>query len=443
MNGTGFRFDEKRMSFAQCYVRGFEDEINALIGEGGLKGKVKALDEGISEVKFDYKTNGDIDYIDLLKKHPHFKYCGLVEVFDEEMVYALFSESGSSDVNIIRRAGMFDIKADSMSSGRWAYDGDITKSHKIDFIHHSTDKHIKDKYEFPFEYEWNNNDFVIVKDGKLVHTNSDGIKILKKGKYVAWNKEDNFDIKEGVLLEYLGRDPVVRIPDGITQIALGAFSKCTFIQRIIIPGSLKKLQGDAKGRIFFSTFSRDSRPDLELEEGIETIENISYFTVRKLYLPSTLNRISFKEDSFYGMAGVDDIEIANNAYFEYINGLLVEKASNTVLFAQKTITDVTFPETINKITMGAFSGAEKIKEINIPANITEIPHRCFSGCVNLVDVGGCEGLKEIGFFAFGGCIKLKNISLPDTIEKIDSLSFRGCEALSKKTLKKAEKYYCK
>ena len=44
---------------------------------------------------------------------------------------------------------------------------------------------------------------------------------------------------------------MVKIPDDITKIALGAFSKCDFVQIIILPGSFKKLVGEADGRVFF------------------------------------------------------------------------------------------------------------------------------------------------------------------------------------------------
>ena len=55
----------------------------------------------------------------------------------------------------------------------------------------------------------------------------------------------NFNIKNGVLEEYTGKDADVIIPDGVTEIGNKAFYGCSSLTSITIPDSVKKIGEDA------------------------------------------------------------------------------------------------------------------------------------------------------------------------------------------------------
>ncbi|MGI6721642.1 MAG: leucine-rich repeat protein [Anaerovoracaceae bacterium] len=55
----------------------------------------------------------------------------------------------------------------------------------------------------------------------------------------------NANIMDGILIEYRGDDPYIRIPDGVTEIANRAFYNCRAIREVTIPDSVKTIRSEA------------------------------------------------------------------------------------------------------------------------------------------------------------------------------------------------------
>lgn len=112
------------------------------------------------------------------------------------------------------------------------------------------------------------------------------------------------------------------------------------------------------------------------------------------------------------------------------------------------ITSITFPSSLKKIGVGAFSNNEKLvnvilpdgvvdidrfafsyctalKSVQLPINIKSIPEQCFSNCSSLNNCPLPDGLEVINYAAFLGCDKL-NTRIPQTIKKIGSNAFEYC-----------------
>ena len=55
---------------------------------------------------------------------------------------------------------------------------------------------------------------------------------------------DQFDIKDGILVKYLGKDTKVEIPDTVTVIGCEAFSE-SYIKSVIMPDTVTKIEKSA------------------------------------------------------------------------------------------------------------------------------------------------------------------------------------------------------
>ncbi len=133
---------------------------------------------------------------------------------------------------------------------------------------------------------------------------------------------NNFIIKDGVLVQYAGHDEKVIIPDGVIGIESGAFtaSNCMAITEIVIPDSVRYI-----GEYAFAQLG-----------------------LRKIKLPKGLKRIESK--TFFGCYDLEEIEI---------------------------------PESVTEIGREAFFGCRSLTKINIPESVKEIGDYAFAECDKL------------------------------------------------------------
>lgn len=99
-----------------------------------------------------------------------------------------------------------------------------------------------------------------------------------------------------------------------------------------------------------------------------------------------------------------------------------------------------FPEFVDSIADGAFSGCEMLKSVVLSDKVTYIPSGTFANCINLESITWGAGLRSIWGKAFENCTALKSIVFADSIEDVSSSAFRGCVNISSITFAKG-KYF--
>ena len=75
-----------------------------------------------------------------------------------------------------------------------------------------------------------------------------------------------------------------------------------------------------------------------------------------------------------------------------------------------------------------------IKKIVISSGITTIGSYAFCWCKSLTSVTFPDSLKDIYFYSFSDCSSLKELIIPDSVQNIGDRAFEGCSALSKLTI---------
>ena len=94
-----------------------------------------------------------------------------------------------------------------------------------------------------------------------------------------------------------------------------------------------------------------------------------------------------------------------------------------------SVTDVSFPESINRINEYTFRNCTSLQNINLGSGITVIYNYSFIGCTALKTIDIPDSVTTISTGAFKGCTALENFTLGEGITSISGSNFDGCTAL--------------
>ena len=257
------------------------------------------------------------------------------------------------------------------------------------------------------------------------------------------------------------------VPDGVTWIDRGAFSKCTNLKEIIIPDSVTAIDGSAFfgcsslenitlsneiEKIDDGTFSGLSNLEsVIIPEGVQHIGNKAFencSSLKQISLPESLisigsvykgnpNDFSASEyfqygRTFYGCTSLEEVKIPDN----------VEIIGYSTFYGCTSLSKVKLSKKLKEIAENTFYGCSSLKNIIIPKGVLEIGYSAFENCTSLENIELPDGLTAIGIsvdhyfhtsgcYSFAGCTSLKEVVIPDSVTGIGSRAFSGCTSLSK------------
>ena len=135
----------------------------------------------------------------------------------------------------------------------------------------------------------------------------------------------------------------------------------------------------------------------------------------------------------YGMGGTDT---SFNPFFKSgINTIATEIAVSegvtTINCFNKfnNLTNVSLPDSLNKIGTFCFEGCTSLKRIDLPYD-TVVRQGAFMNCTALEDFAIRSGQNNLEAETFKSCSSLKYITLPDTITEIGTDCFAECSSLT-------------
>lgn len=188
------------------------------------------------------------------------------------------------------------------------------------------------------------------------------------------------------------------IPNGlIGQVEAGSFKDFKKLQSVILLNGIERIGAGA-------FFGCENLTSITIAESVKEIENGAFSGCSNLY-----------EITFCGtMAQWQDVAGKQNLIFE-VPATVIKcsdgkaEQSNLIIsrgaveYCDKSATEITIPNGISKISVGAFKNCKVLSSVTLPEGLTEIENESFLGCVSLCFVSIPESLLRIGRNAFSGC----------------------------------------
>ena len=208
----------------------------------------------------------------------------------------------------------------------------------------------------------------------------------------------DFEIKNGVLIRYHGAGGHVIIPDSVTSIGDHAFPYCGRMTSVKIPNSVTSI-----GNLAFGFCS-----------GLTSVN-----------IPNSVTSIGSSFPLCFGLISVnipDSVTSIGDCAFQCCSSL----------------PSVTIPDSVTSIGKWAFSDCESLTSVKIGNSVTSIGDDAFYGCKSLTSVTIPDSVTSIGDRAFYNCKSLTSVTLPDSVT-IREDAFLNCDKLEHAPLMMIEK----
>ena len=178
-----------------------------------------------------------------------------------------------------------------------------------------------------------------------------------------------FQIENGILIRYNGKDTDVVVPDGIRTVGDG--NSMTFFQTNVVSVQLPETVTAIGGYAFYNcnTLKKITIPDRVTSIGHHAFRQCS--SLKSIRIPDGVSVI--ERECFWGCTGMEEITLPKSLK------TIEEKAFSGCI----SVKSITIPEGTVSIDDGAFWGDAKLKSITIPASVTEIGEMAFCDCNNL------------------------------------------------------------
>jgi len=159
------------------------------------------------------------------------------------------------------------------------------------------------------------------------------------------------------------------------------------------------------------------------------------FKGEPLLLPANISEIgarAFEYDNFTSVVIPINVKNINEGLFNFCSLLTSATLHDGITRIERSafneckqlqFLDYDFPETLEYIGAGAFSGVPGIKHLILHGKLGIVNSSSFSNCNNLEYVWLQEGITVVDQWAFSHCEKLTYIVLPSTIQSVKACAF--------------------
>lgn len=191
----------------------------------------------------------------------------------------------------------------------------------------------------------------------------------------------------------------VVIPEGITEIGVGAFQYCYKLESVSLPSTLLKINDAAfDGCNLLQSVIIPNKVGIIGKRAFAGCESISQIEV-----PSSVMTIG--ECAFYNCSGLKSITLPQD----------ITLIDEYTFYNCDSLLSITIPNKVREIAANAFYSCDGLEEVQLPSSIRKIGDSAFKDCKSLKELIIPEGVTEVGTRIAGDCINLKKIVIPSTI----------------------------
>ena len=239
---------------------------------------------------------------------------------------------------------------------------------------------------------------------------------------------------------FYGQDNLVAItfPESLKEIGAWAFNYCGNLKEITIPKNVTKIgenafNADYLEKVTWNAINCESVYKEIHHGGQIEVDNSHIFDAEMLYGDGSSSIKTF----VFG----DEVESIPNALchsmkgFESVTLPKSLKSIGIIAFDNTALTEITIPESVEKIGRGAFKEIFTLKTVNwnaISVESYEYLVTYFNECVENFNFG--NKVKDIPAYICYGLQELKSISIPESVETIGERAFYACRLTGSMTI---------
>ena len=234
-------------------------------------------------------------------------------------------------------------------------------------------------------------------------SNCKKLETVKLGKKVrsigerAFNKTAIADIKLSKTIKYIGS---------------GAFRGCRNLEKLTIPGSVKKVRRNLVS-------NTDNLQKVTLEDGVTQIDSYAFEKcgAKEIVIPQSVSRI--KKNAFRNANYLESVVIPDS----------IRRIADETFYGCDNLKSVKFGKNVLAIGENVFTKCHSLGNVTIPGTVHTIEYKAFenSGCTNVTIE---NGVRTLDYWAFANCNKLVSVSIPKSVTSIARNSFAACKKLT-------------
>jgi len=222
------------------------------------------------------------------------------------------------------------------------------------------------------------------------------------------------------------------IPEGVEELANGAFANNQKIQSIALPNTLKFIRRD----VFLKC---RNLTNIELPDSLEVIEPLSFSLsgIQKVNLPKNVKEIG--SIAFRHCEGLVRLTVdKENPYFCSMDNVLYSKDMKTLVLclnSKKGVLKV--PDTVTTLGPWPFDSCNELTEIHLPESLTNLGNGAFIRAGGLTSITIPPKIKFLDYYSFLGCRNLQWILFLGDAPGLGRNVFKGCPGAIKIFYKKS------
>ena len=223
----------------------------------------------------------------------------------------------------------------------------------------------------------------------------------------------------------------VTIPNSVTSIGNSAFSGCSSLTSVTIPNSVtsigewafadcSSLTTPVYNAHCFAYMPTTFEGAYVIPEGIKQIAGgaFSYCSsLTSITIPNSVTSIG--SSAFNGCCSLTSVTIPNS----------VTSIGSSAFNGCSSLTSVIIPNRVTSIGNGAFSGCSSLTSVTIGNSVTSIGEQAFYDCSSLTSVTIPNSVTTIGRYAFEYCSSLTSVTIGNSVTSIGWYAFDGCSSL--------------
>ena len=212
----------------------------------------------------------------------------------------------------------------------------------------------------------------------------------------------------------------------VTEIGQSAFSGCSKLESISIPGSVTKV-----GEVYYYSSSNNYNPNKYPSRYTSVFKGCT--SLKKVRFEDGSNPVTLGSTYYNGSStAIAGVNISGR-------GLFADCPLEEVYLGRKIyyiIYNNNYPFSIyaSRYGFSAFFNQTKLKKVTIGPEVTSLLDYLFYKCTAIKDVSFGESMTSLGSHAFDGCSSLTSAMLPNSVTYINSYSFNDCTSIQSVSL---------